>query len=54
MSTLQRALRDYVALRRSLGAKFQGPEGRLNHFVEVMAQRGTDVTLPPQAAEPGA
>lgn len=51
MSTLQRALQDYVTLRRSLGAKFQAPERRLSHFVKFMAQRGADVITYPLALE---
>lgn len=51
MNSLHRALKDYVALRRSLGAKFQAPERRLNQFVEFMAQRGADVITYPLALE---
>jgi integrase len=39
MNALQAALRDYVALRRSLGCKFHAAEQRLNSFVKFMAGR---------------
>jgi integrase len=39
MSTLQTHVREYVALRRSLGFKFDGAEQRLRGFVTFMAQR---------------
>lgn len=51
MSALQSALRDYVALRRSLGTKFQAAEQRLNHFVKFMDQRGAEVITYPLALE---
>jgi integrase len=43
MSALQIAVAEYVALRRSLGFKFFGPEQRLKGFVRFMAQRKATV-----------
>ena len=51
MSTLQTALRDYVALRRSLGFKFHGPEQRLKGFVRFMARREATLITYPLALE---
>ncbi|HEY3391867.1 MAG TPA: tyrosine-type recombinase/integrase [Lacipirellulaceae bacterium] len=51
MSSLQNALRDYVTLRRSLGARFRAAEQRLNHFVKFMDQRGATVITYPLALE---
>lgn len=36
MKALRKALVDYVALRRSLGAKFQEPAGALKHFLDFL------------------
>lgn len=57
MSALEIAVADYVALRRSLGFKFFGPEQRLKGFVRFMTERKATVityalalewaTLPP-------
>jgi hypothetical protein len=43
MSALQSALRQYVAMRRGLGYKFQHQERRLTDFVAFMDERGTSV-----------
>lgn len=51
MSALQTALGEYVALRRSLGFKFHGPEQRLKGFVRFMAQRDATVITYPLALE---
>jgi integrase len=51
MSSLQEALRDYVALRRSLGCKFHAAEQRLNSFVKFMAQREAAVITYPLTLE---
>ena len=51
MSALRSALRDYVTLRRSLGAKFHAAEQRLKHFVKFMEERGASVITYPLALE---
>lgn len=51
MSTLQAALGEYVALRRSMGFKFYGPEQRLKGFIRFMAQREVKVITYPLALE---
>jgi len=40
MNTLEKALRDYVALHRAMGFKFHQAEWCLKHFVSFMNQRG--------------
>jgi len=51
MSALEIAVADYVALRRSLGFKFLGPERRLKGFVSFMAERKATVITYPLALE---
>ncbi len=51
MSTLEATVAEYVALRRSLGFKFYGPEQRLKGFVRFMAQRKATVITYPLALE---
>ena len=43
MSTLPKALREYVALRRALGAQFTTDEATLQRFVEFAGHEGADV-----------
>ncbi len=43
MTTLVEAARDYVTLRRALGAQFDSVERRLKRFVEFAAREGADV-----------
>jgi integrase len=43
MSTLRSSLREYVAMRRGLGCKFQHQEKRLTAFVGFMEERGAAV-----------
>jgi integrase len=51
MSALKIAVAEYVALRRSLGFKFFGPEQRLKGFIRFMAQRKATVITYPLALE---
>lgn len=51
MSALETAVAEYVALRRSLGFKFFGPEQRLKGFVRFMAQRKARFITYPLALE---
>ena len=51
MNTLQKALRDYVTLHRSLGFKFRGQEQTLRHFVAFMNERGARCITTPLAFE---
>ncbi len=51
MNAMRTALRDYVTLRRSLGAKFHGAARRLKHFVAFMDERGATVITYPIALE---
>lgn len=40
MSPLRKALRDYLAMRRSLGFKLRNPEIPLRHFVDFLQRKG--------------
>ncbi len=51
MNALATAVAEYVALRRSLGFKFHGPEERLKGFVRFMAQRKATIITYPLALE---
>jgi integrase len=51
MSSLEIAVGEYVALRRSLGFKFFGPEQRLRGFIHFMAQHKATIITYPLALE---
>lgn len=43
MTALQKALQDYLALRRGLGTQLRGPEFHLRRFVEFLDRAGAEV-----------
>lgn len=51
MSTLRSALRQYVAMRRGLGFKFQHQEKRLTGLVRFMEERGASIITHKLAVE---
>lgn len=43
MTALQKALQDYLALRRGLGTQLRGPEFHLRRFVEFLDREGAEM-----------
>ena len=43
MTALQKALQDYLALRRGLGTQLRGPEFHLRRFVEFLDCEGAEM-----------